>query len=144
MYFFFFQIILRQSYLRRHCLLKHFLLVRVQKNKKKKNEKLSSVSVDRRAAALQGIHHIIELFGAGNRSVTCSCFMLQHTVNCHSLTNPPFLSQPSVSFKLPFFSVSGGFCLHPELQQTRRSQNVLQRRVRNGYQSVKINIIDLI
>lgn len=111
--------------------------------KKKKN--LSSVSLDRRAAFLQEIHHIIELFGVGNRSVTCSCFMLQHTLNCHSLTNlfsPLFYLSPlSLSNCLFFFlPVSSWSCPDTELQQTRRSQNVSHRRVRNDYQSIKVKI----
>lgn len=61
---------------------------------------------DGRAAFPPEIHHVIELFGVGNRSVTCSCFMLQHTVNCHILANlssPLFIFCP-LSLSNCFFS----------------------------------------
>lgn len=66
--------------------LSHLLSCPAQPSTRKKKKKTHPVP-DRRAAFLPEIHHVIELFGVGNRSVTCSCFMLQHTVNCHSLTN---------------------------------------------------------
>lgn len=116
-------IILRPSYLWRHSLPAHIPRAGVRKVPKKSR----LVSSDRQSAIQPHIHRIIELFGAGNRSVTCSCFMLQHTVYCHSLTN---LS----SFLFFFFlnrsplSLSDRGRFHPdaELRQTRRSQNVEQ------------------
>lgn len=65
-----------------------------------------------------------------------SCFMLQHTVNCQSLTNLSpllFLSLPSVSLKLPFFLL----CLaDPVLtlnySKTRRSNKMSRTNVSGG------------
>lgn len=59
---------------------------------------------DGRAAFQPEIQHVIELFGVGNRSVTCSRFMLEQPVSCRSLADlpsplsifPPSLSLSSV------------------------------------------------
>lgn len=77
-----FCIILRPSYLWRHSLPAHVPRAWVQKVPKN----LAWCHQTDGVLFRQEIHRIIELFGAGNRSVTCSCFMLQHTVYCHSLT----------------------------------------------------------
>lgn len=58
---------------------------------------------DGRAAFQPEIQHVIELFGVGNRSVTCSWFMLQHPVSRRSLadlSSPLFIFPPSLSNRL--------------------------------------------
>lgn len=91
-----------------------------KKNVKKKNQP-ARVG---RAAFQPEIQHVIELFGVGNRSVTCSCFMLQHPVSCRSLAN---LSSPLLS-SLRLSQTSFAPSCWERLREHRRGQNVFVGR----------------